>query len=115
MFRRHQEAVDIAHAARSHNLLKGEVTVGRLVNKRCRSPCVASGARWAEGTACRLEIFGEQDCVVVLGDIATARVRFVPIGQELAPRQEPVGAIVPGIARAMGLPGHPCTDGEFVN
>ncbi len=109
-----EKPVRITQAAVAHNPLNGKILVFWLIRERGSSASIARFARGTEWTACRFQILSRKLRMRMFGNIATARIGFSAIGETLATRHEPIGAIAARVAGTLCLPGGANIDREFI-
>ncbi len=110
-----EKPVCITQAAAAHNPLDGEILVVWLIRERGGSASIARFASGTERTACRFQILSRELCMCMFGNIAAACIGFGAIGEALAARHEPIGAIIASVAGALSLPCRANIDREFID
>src|SRR5215472_15190300 len=84
VFGRDEKAMGVTDATITYGLLDSEMFIVGLVCE-CGSPASITGlAGRAEWATCRFEIFSQQHCVKVFGDIATTGIGFCAARKQLA-------------------------------
>src|SRR6266536_1552081 len=105
----------VTEATSSDNLFNGEVAIRCLFDECRRSSSITCPSGRAERTACLFQILSFQDGMMMISDIAAARIGYYAIGEKLTARQQTVRAIIACVAEAVCLPGHTNAQSDLIN